>query len=105
MIAALILAAATAYVPTWAQPPRPATVAEFLTACDADAKRCADTLFDVIYENSVGDQKLGFCIPDHDTPEQITATAVAWLKARPELAAAETDPTLLKAMEASYPCG
>jgi hypothetical protein len=104
MIAALTAFIVMAYTPTWAEPPRPATVGEFLSVCETDPGRCADDLFDVIYENSVGDQLLGFCMPDKDTPEQITAVAVGWLKARPELSAAETDPTLLKAMEANYPC-
>ena len=102
---AALIAAVFAYTPSSAEPPRPPTVAEFLALCDADAEACADDLFDVIYENSVGDQKLGFCLPDKDTPEQITAVAVAWLKARPELGGEPTDATLLKAMEASYRCG
>ena len=103
MIAALIALALAAYTP--GPPPLlPPTVAQYLALCDADAKGCADRLFDLIYENSVGDQKLGFCLPDKDTPEQITAVAVAWLKARPELAGEATDATLLKAMEASYRC-
>ena len=104
MIAALTAFVMMAYTPSWAEPPRPATVGEFLTVCETDPKRCTDTLFDVIYENSVGDQLLGFCLPDNDTPEQITAAAVAWLHARPELAAEPTEPMLLKAMEVSYPC-
>lgn len=103
MTAALIALLLAAYVPG-PPPPRPPTVAEYLALCDADAQACADRLFDVIYENSVGEQKLGFCLPDKDTPEAITAVAVAWLKARPELGPKETDPTLLRAMEASYPC-
>ena len=72
---------------------------------DANLRHSADRLFDDIWEHSVGDQKLGFCLPDHDTMEQITGVVVAWLKARPELADKPTDPTLLKAMEANYRCG
>lgn len=103
MKAALLVLALVPYVPG-PPPTRPPTVAEYLALCDADAQSCSDRLFDLIYENSVGEQLLGFCLPDKDTPEQITATAVAWLKARPELADKPTDPTLLKAMEAGYPC-
>ena len=103
MKAALVVLLLAAYVPG-PPPERPPTVAQYLALCDADAKSCSDRLFDLIYENSVGDQKLGFCLPDKDTPEQITAVAVAWLKARPELAEKPTDPALLKAMEASYRC-
>lgn len=103
MKAAVIALLLAAYVPG-PPPPRPPTVAEYLALCETDAQGCADRLFDLIYENSVGDQKLGFCLPDKDTPEQITAVAVAWLKARPELGDEPTDPTLLKAMEASYRC-
>lgn len=105
MKAALIAALVMAYTPGEPEPSRPPTVAEYLALCDADAKSCTDRLFDLIYENSFGEQKLGFCLPDKDTPEAITAVAVAWLRARPELANAPTDPTLLKAMEASYRCG
>lgn len=103
MKAALLVLFLAAYVPG-PPPERPPTVAQYLALCDADAEACSDRLFDLIYENSVGDQKLGFCLPDKDTPQQITAVAVAWLKARPELADKPTDPTLLKAMEARYRC-
>ena len=103
MQAALIALLLAAYVPG-PPPPRPPTVAEYLALCDADAQACGDRLFDLIYENSVGEQLLGFCLPDKDTPEAITAVAVAWLRARPELADESTDPTLLRAMEASYQC-
>jgi hypothetical protein len=104
MIAALIAFAVMAYTPG-PPPARPPTVAEYLALCDADAQACSDRLFDLIYERSVGEQKVGFCLPDKDTPEAITATAVAWLRAHPELDGADTDATLLKAMEASYRCG
>ena len=103
MKAALIALLLAPYVPG-PPPPRPPTVAEYLALCEADAQACSDRLFDLIYENSVGPQLLGFCLPDKDTPEAITAVAVAWLKVRPELADKPTDPTLLKAMEASYRC-
>ena len=103
MIAALTALALMTYVPS-SMHERPPTVAGFLYLCETDPDRCSDDLFDVIYENSVGEQKLGFCLPDKDTPEQITAVAVAWLKARPDLANEPTDATLLKAMEASYRC-
>ena len=103
MKAALIALMLAPYVPG-PPPPRPPTVAEYLALCEADAQACADRLFDLIYENSVGPQLLRFCLPDKDTPETITATAVAWLRARPELSAEATDATLLKAMEASYRC-
>jgi hypothetical protein len=90
---------------TAAKPERPPTVAGWLALCEADTKACSDTLFDLVWERSVGDQKVGFCLPDDETPDQIAAKAVAWLKARPALAAAETDASLLKAMEAEYRCG
>lgn len=97
---ALVLAAYTPGPP----PDRPPTVGEYLTLCEADAQACSDRLFDLIYENSVGEQKLGFCLPDHDTPAEITERAVAWLRERPALAGEPTDPTLLKAMEATHRC-
>ena len=105
MRAALVLAAFLATPALAADLPRPPTVGAYLALCETDAKACSDRLFDLIWERSVGDQRVGFCLPDDETPDQITAKAVAWLKARPALAAAETDATLLKAMEAEYRCG
>lgn len=97
MLLALLLAA---YVPQPQPVPRPATVAGFLALCDADAKACEDRIFDLIWERSVGDQRLPFCVPEETAGPKV----VAWLKARPALAAQPADPALMKALEASFPC-
>lgn len=104
---ALVLAILAGPVPyTGAEPARPATVAGWLALCEADVKACTDALFDLTWERSVGDQRVGFCLPEDATaPETVTAKVAAWLKARPELADAPTDPALLKALEAEYRCG
>jgi hypothetical protein len=105
MRAALVLAALLSSPALAEGPPRPPLVEGYLALCENNAKACSDRLFDLIWERSVGEQKVGFCLPDDETTEQITAKAVAWLKARPLLASAPTDATLLKAMEAEYRCG
>ena len=81
--------------------PRPLTVAAFLALCDADAKVCNDRIFDLIWERSVGDQRLSFCVPEVEPAPRVTA----WLKARPTLADTPTDPALIKALEATFRCG
>lgn len=98
MLLALLLAA---YVPQPQPIPRPATVGEFLALCEADRKACEDRIFDLIWERSVGDQRLSFCMPE---TEDAWPRVVAWLKARPALAATPTDPALIKALEAGFPC-
>lgn len=100
MLFALLLLLA-GYVPQPQPVPRPPTVAAFLAVCEADAKACEDRIFDLIWERSVGDQKLPFCVPESEAAPKVTA----WLRARPDLAGTPTDPALMKALEASFPCG
>ena len=97
---ALILLHLAGYVPQPRPIPRPPTVAAFLAVCDADAKACEDRIFDLIWERSVGDQKLPFCVPEVAAGPKVTT----WLKARPGLAETATDPAVMKALEASFPC-
>lgn len=83
------------------QIPRPPTVGAFLAVCDLDTKACEDRIFDLIWERSVGDQRLPFCVPE---VEDAWPRVTAWLKARPALAETPTDPAVMKALEASFPC-
>ena len=98
MLALILLLAG--YVPQPQPIPRPPTVTAFLAVCDPYAKACEDRIFDLIWERSVGERKLPFCVPETAAAPKVTA----WLKARPTLADTPTDPALMKALEASFPC-
>ncbi len=87
-------------------PHNPPLVRDYLALCDQDAKACSDVLFDHIWASSVGPQHVSYCVPESGMSEaEITAKAVAWLKANPKLALSPTKPALTRAMTASFPCG
>ncbi len=104
LLSSLLMAMAQqGYTPS--TPPRVPTVADYLQVCDRDMKTCSDILFDHTWRFSVGEQKVGYCLPQEgDDTIAITGAVVAWLKARPDLAAQPTDPALNRALENLYPC-
>jgi hypothetical protein len=83
---------------------KPPLVRDWLALCDTDAKACGDYMFDLIWSSTVGPQKVGYCLPDKEAPEAITAKVQAWLKARPAEAAKPTDTGLNRALLASFSC-
>jgi len=104
---ALLFAALTLtpiqYTPS--KPPEVPTVRDYLALCDSNMKSCSDVLFDHAWRHSVGDQRVGYCLPQSGEDEmQVTAKVVAWLKGQPNMAGAATDPSLNTALERTYPC-
>jgi hypothetical protein len=97
----ILLAALQGYTP---DPPAAKTTAEWLAVCDANAKSCADQLYDQVHDHSVGAQQLDFCIPEGGSPEATAKGAAAWLRARPELAAADAWTGMNAAMTALHAC-
>lgn len=88
-----------------ATPPATPLVRDYLALCAADAKSCSDILFDHAWRHSVGDQRVGYCLPQTGEDEaQVTAKVVAWLGSKPNLADKPTDPSLNTALENTYPC-
>lgn len=88
-----------------AEPPATPLVRDYLALCDADAKSCSDILFDHAWNHSVGEQRVGYCLPQSgETEADVTAKVVAWLKSRPAMAGKPTDPSLNTALENTYPC-
>jgi hypothetical protein len=106
LFAALHLAVTpAAYTPDKPLPTLPVT-RDYLAFCDRDAKGCGDYLFDLIWRSTVGPQHVGYCIPDTGaSPADVTEKVVGWLRHHPDLNGKPTDPSLTKALMASYPCG
>ena len=97
----ILVAALQGYTP---DPPAAKTVAEWLAICDANAKQCADQLYDQVHDHSFGDQKLDFCIPEGGSPEATAREASVWLKAKPDLGPGDAWTGMNKAMTALHPC-
>ena len=86
-------------------PPPTPLVRDYLALCDRDAKTCSDILFDHTWNHSVGDQRVGYCLPQTSEDEDmVTSKVVAWLRAKPAMADKPTDPALNTALENLYPC-
>jgi hypothetical protein len=92
------------YTPDKPLPKLPLT-GDYLAFCARDAKGCSDYLFDFIWNSTVGPQHVGYCLPENEASERvITDKVTTWLRAHPELADKPTNPSLTKALMASYPC-
>ena len=106
MLPALLFAIALTPVQyTPSKPPEVPLVRDYLALCDRDMKSCSDILFDHAWRHSVGDQRVGYCLPQTGEDEiQVTAKVVAWLASKPDMASKPTDPSLNTALEHSYPC-
>lgn len=103
MSAALMMFAQQGYTPS--QPPQVPLVSDYLALCERDAKSCSDVLFDHAWSHSVGEQRVGYCLPQSGEDEnQVTAKVVAWLKSKPAMASKPTDPSLNTALQNVYPC-
>lgn len=91
------------YTPS--KPPEVPLVRDYLALCDSDLKVCSDVLFDHAWRHSVGDQRVGYCLPETGEDEiQVTQKVLAWLRSKPDMASKPTDPSLNTALEHSYPC-
>lgn len=108
MLFTTLTALALALTPAQYTPSKPAVVPlvrDYLALCEADAKTCSDTLFDHTWRHSVGDQRVGYCLPQTGEDEwMITSKVVAWLKSKPALVDNPTDLALNTALENLYPC-
>ena len=105
MLVPMLGALAFLFQYTPSKPPEVPTTGDYLAVCDDDAKACSDILFDHTWRFSVGAQTVGYCLPQEgDDTLAITYRVVAWLKAHPETHGQSTDPSLNKALMASYPC-
>jgi hypothetical protein len=92
------------YTPDKPLPKLPLT-RDYLAFCDKDAKGCSDYLFDLIWNSTVGPQHVGYCLPDKEASETvITDKVVSWLRAHHDLDDKAANPSLTKALMASYPC-
>lgn len=91
------------YTPS--KPPEVPLVRDYLALCDRDMKSCSDVLFDHAWRHSVGDQRVGYCLPQTGEDEmQVTAKVVAWLTSKLDMADKPTDPSLNTALMHTYPC-
>jgi hypothetical protein len=101
--ALLMMLAPQGYTPS--KPPEVPLVRDYLALCAADLKVCSEVLFDHAWRHSVGDQRVGYCLPETGEDEvDVTNKVVAWLKSRPDLAGNPTDPSLNTALMNTYPC-
>lgn len=101
----LLFAAEPVPYTSMAEPPPTPLVKDWLALCDRSAAQCEDRLFDLTWENSVGDKTVGYCLPkEGETPAQITDKVRRWLAARPETLDDGTNPGTDKALRALYPC-
>jgi hypothetical protein len=104
LVAALHLSLTpVAYTPDKPLPSEPLT-RNYLALCDRNAKVCSDYLFDLIWRTTVGPQKVGYCLSQTQSQEEIVGIVTAWLRKHPALADKPTDPSINKALVASYPC-
>jgi hypothetical protein len=108
MLFATLSALALALTPaqyTPSAPPATPLVRNYLALCADNGETCADILFDHAWSHSVGDQRVGYCLPQTGEDEAtVTRKVVAWLTARPAMADQPTDPALNTALENLYPC-
>ena len=106
MLVSLLMA--LTLTPAGYTPSKPAIVPlvrDYLALCDTDPKACSDSLFDHTWRHSVGDQRVGYCLPPTGEDEvMVTDKVVAWLRSQPSMADKPTDPALATTLEHVYPC-